>query len=105
MRSIGRLHADTGLIGTHTHVCLAEVHPVRRSSARPEASESVAGPVWASRDTMAEWLREGRITCGITIAAFAVATAGTGASFPEGAPAVAGQPSPDVPCAPGAVRG
>ncbi|MGI5447562.1 NUDIX hydrolase [Streptomyces sp. CA-243310] len=110
VRSIGRLHADTGLIGTQTHVCLAEVHPVQRSSARPDASESVAEPVWASRDMMTEWLQEGRITCGITIAAFAVATAamagtaGTGVPF-SSSPAVPPHPTPVAPPRPGAVRG
>ncbi|MFE2524826.1 NUDIX hydrolase [Streptomyces sp. NPDC059382] len=107
VRSIGLLHADTGLIGTQTHVCLADVHPVQRSSATPDASESVAEPVWASRDTMTEWLQEGRITCGITIAAFAVATAamaGTGGPF-SSSPAVPPHPTPVAPPAPGAVRG
>ncbi|MGW4444501.1 NUDIX hydrolase [Streptomyces sp. NPDC004682] len=77
VRTVGTLHADTGLIATRTHVCVADVHPVERALARPEASESVAEPVWASRDTMAQWLQEGRITCALTIAAYALTTAGT----------------------------
>ncbi|MPY36373.1 NUDIX hydrolase [Streptomyces adustus] len=80
VRQVGTLHADTGLIATQTHVCVAEVHPVGRTAARPETSESVAEPVWASYNAMALWLREGRITCAITIAAYAVAMAGTPAS-------------------------
>ncbi|MCB5167504.1 NUDIX domain-containing protein [Streptomyces bambusae] len=92
VRKVGVLHADTGLIGTQTHVCLAEVDPGRRTAARPEASESVARPVWAAPGTMAAWLREGRIGCAITIAAFAMATAALETPVPV--------PSPTSPATP-----
>ncbi|MFC5723992.1 NUDIX domain-containing protein [Streptomyces gamaensis] len=68
---VGMLHAETGLIGTAVHVCRAVVSPERSRTARPEEMESVGDPVWASPREILIWLRRGRITCGVTLAAFA----------------------------------
>ncbi|MFD3555730.1 NUDIX domain-containing protein [Streptomyces goshikiensis] len=75
VRTLGLIHADTGLIETGVHVCCATVRPADGGSAQPEAMESVTPPVWVSPEEMAHWLRQGRITCGVTLAAFALATA------------------------------
>lgn len=75
VRDIGLIHADTGLIETGIHVCCATVLSAERKAARPEVMESVAEPVWVSQDEMLDWLRQGRITCGVTIAAYALVMA------------------------------
>ncbi|MFF3001779.1 NUDIX hydrolase [Kitasatospora sp. NPDC057940] len=72
VESLGLIHADTGLIENGIHVCRATVLPGGTTTARPEAMESVTDPVWVSPDLMAHWLRQGRITCGVTLAAFAL---------------------------------
>jgi len=75
LRSLGVLHAETGLIESGVHVLTAEVKHVDGLAARPEAMESVTDPVWATHDEVLEWLRNGRITCGVTLAALALALA------------------------------
>jgi hypothetical protein len=50
------------------------VQPAASAQARPEATESVAKPLWMSRDTMLEWVQLGWITCAVTLAAFTVAS-------------------------------
>jgi len=75
VRDIGFLHADTGLIETGIHVCCATVLPAERKAARPESMESVAEPVWMTQDEMQDLLSQGRITCGVTIAAYALVMA------------------------------
>ncbi|MFE3505588.1 NUDIX hydrolase [Kitasatospora sp. NPDC059146] len=82
VRTLGLVHADTGLIETGIHVCCATVLPSEEGSARPEAMESVSPPVWVSPEEMAEWLRGGRITCGVTLAAYALAAADSGVLSP-----------------------
>ncbi|MFI9774490.1 NUDIX hydrolase [Streptomyces sp. NPDC051956] len=84
VRDIGLLHADTGLIENGVHVCCTTVIPAEHGAARPEAMESVAEPVWVSQDEILDWLRQGRITCGVTIAAFALVMADQNA-LPQGA--------------------
>lgn len=79
LRSLGVIHAETGLIESDVHVFAAEVRPTGSagapSVAEPEGMESVARPVWASRTEVLKWLRSGTITCGVTLAALALALA------------------------------
>ncbi|WNO70404.1 NUDIX domain-containing protein [Streptomyces sp. AM8-1-1] len=75
LRRIGTVHADTGLIETGVHVFTAEVRDAEASTARPEAMESVTDPVWASREEVLTWLQKGSVTCGVTLAALALALA------------------------------
>lgn len=81
LRFLGKLHADSGLIESGIHVFAADVERVEGTAARPEAMESVTDPVWVGRTEVLEWLASGRITCGVTLAAVALALAGG-----EGAP-------------------
>lgn len=73
LRHLGMLHAETGLIESGVHVVTVKVS--RRGTALPEEMESVTEPVWAARDEILGWLCEGRITCGVTLAALALALA------------------------------
>lgn len=89
LRPLGVIHAETGLIESDVHVFAAEVHPTGSagapSAAEPEAMESVAEPVWASRTEVVKWLQSGSVTCGVTLAALALAIAdgcGTGSGSP-----------------------
>ncbi|WP_432198357.1 NUDIX hydrolase [Streptomyces sp. bgisy027] len=79
LRPLGVIHAETGLIESDVHVFAAEVHPTGSagapSAAEPEAMESVAEPVWASRTEVVKWLQSGSVTCGVTLAALALAIA------------------------------
>jgi ADP-ribose pyrophosphatase len=75
VRTIGQIHTDTGLIETSAHVCLAVVQSPENAQARPEETESVAAPIWLPQDRLLDGIRQGRITCAITMAAFAVAMA------------------------------
>ncbi|MFJ6718687.1 NUDIX hydrolase [Streptomyces sp. NPDC091259] len=79
LRPLGVIHADTGLIESDVHVFTAEVRPTgsagSRPAAEPEAMESVAEPIWASRTEVAQWLQSGTVTCGVTLAALALALA------------------------------
>ncbi|MEW2493817.1 NUDIX hydrolase [Streptomyces nodosus] len=75
VRNLGQIHTDTGLIETSAHVCLAIVQPATDAQARPEATESVAAPVWLPKHLVLERLQQGRITCAVTLAAFAMAMA------------------------------
>ncbi|MCX4639085.1 NUDIX hydrolase [Streptomyces sp. RPA4-5] len=89
LRPLGVIHAETGLIESDVHVFAAEVHPTGSagapSAAEPEAMESVAEPLWASRTEVVKWLQSGSVTCGVTLAALALAIAdgcGTGSGSP-----------------------
>jgi ADP-ribose pyrophosphatase len=76
LRYLGAVHADTGLIAASIHAFAADAHPLAGGAAQPEEMESVAEPVWASPREFEEWVRVGRITCGVTLAAFTLARAG-----------------------------
>ncbi|WP_327188344.1 NUDIX hydrolase [Streptomyces xinghaiensis] len=89
LRPLGVIHAETGLIESDVHVFAAEVRPTGSAdappAAEPEAMESVAEPVWASRTEVVKWLQSGSVTCGVTLAALALALAddsGTGSGPP-----------------------
>ncbi|MET4921411.1 NUDIX hydrolase [Streptomyces sp. PSRA5] len=77
LRSLGVIHAETGLIESDVHVFVAEVRPTGSAgappAAEPEGMESVARPIWVSRTEVAKWLRNGNVTCGVTLAALALA--------------------------------
>lgn len=51
---------------------VAEVDVASTGPAEPEAMESLSEPVWATPEELPGWLAEGRITCGITLAALAL---------------------------------
>jgi 8-oxo-dGTP pyrophosphatase MutT (NUDIX family) len=74
-RDIGLLHAETGLIESGVHVVSATVVAGPVEAARPEAMESVAEPVWVSQEGMLDLLGQGGVTCGVTLAAFALVLA------------------------------
>ncbi|MEU0936901.1 MULTISPECIES: NUDIX hydrolase [unclassified Embleya] len=74
-RDIGLLHAETGLIESAVHVVSATVLGGPAEVARPETMESVAEPVWVSHEGMLDLLGQGRVTCGVTLAAFALVLA------------------------------
>ncbi|WP_330173133.1 NUDIX hydrolase [Streptomyces sp. NBC_01498] len=83
LRSLGVIHAETGLIESAVHVFAAEIHPAGPADApavaEPEGMESVTRPVWVSRTEMAKWLRNGDVSCGVTLAALALALADSSA--------------------------
>jgi len=74
-RDIGLLHAETGLIESGVHVVSATVAGGPGGGARPEVMESVAAPVWVTREGMLDLLGRGKVTCGVTLAAFALVLA------------------------------
>ncbi|MFE9770550.1 NUDIX hydrolase [Streptomyces sp. NPDC005931] len=78
LRPLGVLHADTGLIESGIHVFIAEVERTAAVAARPETMESLTDPVWVPHDQVHRWLRSGRITCAVTLAALALALAQDG---------------------------
>ncbi|WP_406458359.1 NUDIX hydrolase [Streptomyces sp. NBC_00876] len=69
MSSLGLIHADTGILAAPVHVFVAQVDPATAQPAEPEAMESVTEPVWMRPEELPRWLAEGRITCGLTLAA------------------------------------
>ncbi|MFE6412253.1 NUDIX domain-containing protein [Streptomyces sp. NPDC057837] len=71
-RRLGLIHADTGIIASSIHVFVAPVDTTETQSARPEAMESVSEPVWIAPAELPRWLADGRITCGVTLAALAL---------------------------------
>ncbi|MEU2023606.1 NUDIX domain-containing protein [Streptomyces sp. NPDC016469] len=72
LRSLGIIHADTGILAAPIQVYVAEVDVASAGPAEPEAMESLTEPVWATPGELPGWLAEGRITCGITLAALAL---------------------------------
>ncbi|MFP3989605.1 NUDIX hydrolase [Streptomyces sp. E11-3] len=79
LRPLGVIHAETGLIESDVHVFAADVRPTGSAHAQPvaepEAMESVAEPVWAPHGEVLKWLQSGNVTCGVTLAALALAMA------------------------------
>lgn len=75
VRPAGIIHADTGILAAPVHVFVAEVDVSTAESARPEVMESVTEPVWVSPEELPRWLSEGRITCGLTLAALTLVQA------------------------------
>ncbi|MCX0247723.1 NUDIX hydrolase [Streptomyces drozdowiczii] len=72
LRPLGTIHADTGILAAPIRVYAAEVDVATAESAEPEAMESLTEPVWVTPEDLPGWLAEGRITCGITLAALAL---------------------------------
>ncbi|MGW7196208.1 NUDIX domain-containing protein [Streptomyces chryseus] len=72
MRPLGLVHADTGILASPIHVFLTQVDPEGAQPARPEGMESLTAPLWVSPDELPQLLSEGRLTCGITLAALAL---------------------------------
>ncbi|MFJ8752239.1 NUDIX hydrolase [Streptomyces sp. NPDC102441] len=72
VRSLGVIHADTGILASPVHVFVAEVDAASAQPAQPEAMESLTEPVWVMPEDLPRWLSEGRITCGVTLAALAL---------------------------------
>ncbi|MFB8209068.1 NUDIX hydrolase [Streptomyces sp. NPDC056010] len=72
LRSLGVIHADTGILADPIQVYVAEVDAATAVPAEPEAMESLTEPVWVTPEELPGWLAEGRITCGITLAALAL---------------------------------
>lgn len=75
LRSLGVIHADTGILAAPIQVYVAEVDVATAGPAEPEAMESLTEPVWVTPGELPGWLAEGRITCGITLAALALLNA------------------------------
>ncbi|MFC8944063.1 NUDIX domain-containing protein [Streptomyces rochei] len=71
-RRLGLIHADTGIIASSVHVLVAPMDTTETQSARPEAMESVSEPVWIAPAELPRWLADGRITCGVSLAALAL---------------------------------
>lgn len=69
LSSVGVLHAETGLIEDEVHVFAATVDEYRPRQVQAEVMESVADPVWLGSCDFSKWIQEGRIKCGITLAA------------------------------------
>ncbi|MFI0406132.1 NUDIX hydrolase [Actinomadura sp. 3N508] len=69
---VGRLHAETGLIESPVDVVRVDVPAGAECALSPEAMESVGAPWWLSGADIARHVGEGRITCGITLAALAI---------------------------------
>ncbi|MCF2527672.1 NUDIX hydrolase [Yinghuangia soli] len=75
VHEVGMLHPETGLIETPVHVYRAIVDPSQSVAAQPETMESVCNPIWVPWGDLGSWLRAGRITCGVTLAALTLAVA------------------------------
>ncbi|MFF0449792.1 NUDIX hydrolase [Streptomyces sp. NPDC004609] len=73
LRPLGVIHAETGLIESRVHVFAARVADGPPAAATSDPMESVTEPVWASPDEVLTWLRKGAVTCGVTLAALALA--------------------------------
>jgi ADP-ribose pyrophosphatase YjhB (NUDIX family) len=69
---LGTLFADTGLIESGIHVVRADVTATEAVSQAPEDMESVAVPVWLTDDGIHAAVRDGTISCGVTLAALAM---------------------------------
>jgi 8-oxo-dGTP pyrophosphatase MutT (NUDIX family) len=70
---LGRLYPDSGLIGTGSEVIAVSVDRQRVAATSTEPMESIVdGAVWLEPDAMSQAIADGDITCGITIAAWAM---------------------------------
>jgi len=68
---LGALHADTGLIADRISIVLAHIDATQPGPSRLEATEAIAGPAIAlTVNGVAELIRDGGVTCALTIAAF-----------------------------------
>jgi ADP-ribose pyrophosphatase YjhB (NUDIX family) len=68
---LGLLHADTGLIANSASIVLAHIDAARPGLSRLEATEAVTGsPIALTVGGMADLIRDGRITCALTITAY-----------------------------------
>jgi 8-oxo-dGTP pyrophosphatase MutT (NUDIX family) len=72
-RILGRVHPDTGLIESANDVVSVEVPPDCAGRATPETMESIAGSRWLSWTEICGQISLGRITCGVTLSALALA--------------------------------
>jgi 8-oxo-dGTP pyrophosphatase MutT (NUDIX family) len=77
LRPLGVIHAETGLIESRVHVFAAQVG-TGASAASPEAMESVTEPVWVSSEEILTLIQKGSVTCGVTLAALALAQGSAG---------------------------
>jgi ADP-ribose pyrophosphatase len=75
VRQIGTLHADTGLIENGIDVMYGTVDGsfIDRAGHQTEAMESIGPLVWLNSQQLRRLLRDGAISCAITIAALTIA--------------------------------
>ncbi|MER7754195.1 NUDIX hydrolase [Kitasatospora sp. NPDC097643] len=72
---VGTLFADTGLIETPVHVVEAQVTGPHFEKQSPERMESLGAPAWFTPQKLLDATAQGKVRCGITIAATALAQA------------------------------
>lgn len=73
LRILGRVHADTGLIESAIDVVSVEVPSACPGKATPEMMESITEPRWLTWAEIGVEMTSGRITCGVTLSALALA--------------------------------
>ncbi len=72
-RLLGRVHPETGLIESAIDVVSVEVPLACPGMGAPEVMESIAEPRWLTWKEIGTEITRGQITCGITLAALALA--------------------------------
>jgi 8-oxo-dGTP pyrophosphatase MutT (NUDIX family) len=70
--TIGTLYSETALIENPLTVVRVAVEAPGTDGARPEEMESFGAPVWLDRAGVAAAVADGRIRCGVTLAALAL---------------------------------
>jgi ADP-ribose pyrophosphatase YjhB (NUDIX family) len=71
-RLLGSLHAETGLIASSISVIAVEVESPTSRAGCAEAMESIGNAAWLTDNEIRESMSLGLLTCGITIAAWAM---------------------------------
>lgn len=71
VRVLGRMFADSGLLGNAIDVVLVEVTD-GVDDRRPSADDELTSLTWVSTDQLTTMIRDGEIRDGITLAAFAM---------------------------------
>jgi 8-oxo-dGTP pyrophosphatase MutT (NUDIX family) len=72
-KALGRLHPESGLLSASVVVVRADITGGLDSAGRIEPMESVAvSPLWLTSGEFVRLLTDGLLTCGITIAAWAL---------------------------------
>ncbi len=73
LRVLGRVHPDTGLIESAIDVVSVQVPSPWTGGGTPEEMESIAEAHWLTWAEISAEMGQGRITCGVTLSALALA--------------------------------
>lgn len=70
---IGNIFPDSGFIGTSVPIALLQIASREQARQKTESMESIASSLqWLNSEELQQYISEGRIQCGVTLAAIAI---------------------------------